>query len=138
MCGWASLEFIDLSFPFVCLFDLGYVNISQTKAHFTLPKICMHMINNSTKHNQPLFLLNKYIFTGRNLGKMNLCVVLSLAIVESLKGFLGTSLSRKTQAFSNDTTKSAYYYYHVSQPMKAYISGTIVSPTKNNFINSHP
>ena len=68
---------------------------------------------------------------------MHFCAVLSLATVESLKGFLGTSLSRKTQAFSNDTTKSAYYY-HVSQPMKAYISGTIVSPTKDNLINSQP
>ena len=80
---------------------------------------------------------DKYIFTRRNIVNMYRCAVLSLATVESLKGFLGTSLSRKTQAFSNDTTKSAYYY-HVSQPMKAYISGTIVSPTKDNLINSHP
>ena len=79
---------------------------------------------------------DKYIFTRRNIVNMYRCAVLSLATVESLKGFLGTSLSRKTQAFSNDTTKSAYYYYHVSQPMKTYISGTIASPTKENLINS--
>ena len=60
-CGCACLEFIDLSFPFACLFDLGYVNISQTKAHFITPKVECSKFQKTSSIFEFMRLLNRVV-----------------------------------------------------------------------------